>query len=496
MPQFAAPIRATPASAPVIGLRLLAMVALMGTACLASPSQAFDQKLADQARATVERAGKYFASTLSVDGAYVWAYSEDLSVRKGEGKTGPTSGWIQPPGTPAVGAAFLRLRETTGDASWLAAAKTSGKVLVDSQLLSGGWYYSTDTSELDRANWCYRVSGITPEACGEIKDNKARNRSVLDDDNTQAAMRFLIWLDRAGSGGDPSVRETIDYGFKRLSAMQYPNGSWPVFFDRRNPKDLPADLKATLPTEWPRTPVKPQGGPYYILNDNTLRDMVHLYLVASDQYKDGKFMKVAGRAGEFLLAAQLPPPQQGWAQTYDGKMQPVWGRKFEPPSVASRETAGAITCLVELYHRTGDERFLQAARNAGEWLRLVRLPDGDWARFYELATNRPLYIDNDEKLTYETSNLLDHYSLKAQADIPQALAYLDAAETDKSRRPFWPSAADSLSEQQLESRVRELVQTADAEGRWIEDGWIKSQTFVDAVFIISRYLDQPSQTVE
>ena len=163
-------------------------------------------------------------------------------------------------------------------------------------------------------------------------------------------------------------------------------------------------------------------------------------------------MDAAVKAGEFLLDAQFPKPQQGWAQTYDANMQPVWGRKFEPPAVASRETAGAITCLVELYQRTGDARFLAAAREAAEWLRAVRLPDGDWARFYELSTNRPLYVDNDEKLTYEPKNLLDHYSLKSQADIPKALAYVDAAEGQDDLRPLWTSPADGMSESEIETK--------------------------------------------
>ncbi len=469
---------------------------LAGSFCLAKPAYALDQQLADSARAAIEHAGRYFASTLSVDGAFVWAYSADLDVRKGEGTTGATTGWVQPPGTPAVGAAFLRLYEITGETYWLDSAKAVARALMKTQLLSGGWYYSMDTDKVAQASWCYRANGATPESCAKIDDNKAKNRTVLDDDTTQAAMRFLVWLDQVEQGKDEAVRDVIDYGFKRLSAQQFPNGSWPVFFDKRNPKDLPTDLKASLPADWSRKWVKPEGGPYYILNDNALRDVVHLYIAAADAYDNEKFLKIARRAGDFLLDAQLPSPQPGWAQTYDIKMQPVWGRSFEPPAVASRETGGAITCLVELYHQTGDERYLAAARNAGEWLQSVRLPDGDWARFYELATNRPLYVDNDEKLTYEPFNLLDHYSMKSQADIPVALAYLDAADKQAVGRPLWTSPMDDLPEDQLESRARELVDTADTEGRWVENGWIKSATFVDAVFLVGRMLREAAPQAE
>ena len=172
-------------------------------------------------------------------------------------------------------------------------------------------------------------------------------------------------------------------------------------------------------------------------------------------------------------------------------MRPVWGRKFEPPAVTSRESGGSATALVELYQRTGDERFLTAAQGAVAWLKASRLPDGDWARFYELRTNRPLYVDNSEKLTYEPANLLDHYSMKNVADIPQAITLVEAAAADQLRPlPFWPSPANRLAPAELDGNVRALVDRLDKQGRWVEDGWIRSATFVDAVFLIARYLQE------
>ena len=448
-----------------------------------------DQELADQARATLDRAAHYVSTELAANGTYVWRYSEDLSVRKGEGDAGPTVGWVQPPGTPAVGAAFLRIHEVTGENAWLDAAKASGMALVRTQLISGGWYYSIEMDKAARSQWCYRVDGVTPETCAAIKENKIRNRTLLDDDTTQSALRFLIWLDNATGGDDAAIRDAISYGLEKLARAQYPNGAFPVVIEKKVKfKGDGSRRKAKIPETWSKTWVKPSGGPYYILNDNVVRDTVHLYLVAEQKFHDPKLLEVAVKAGDFLIDAQLPKPQQGWAQIYDGDMQPVWGRKFEPPAVVSRETAGAITCLVELYHRTGETRFLTAAREAAAWLRAVRLPDGDWARFYELSTNRPLYVDNDENLTYDTGNLLDHYSLKSEADIPQALAYLDAVEGGGKSRPLWPSPADDMSEGELQTRVQELVRSADDRGRWVEGGWIQSGTFVDAAFVIADYL--------
>jgi hypothetical protein len=455
-----------------------------------SPANAFDPALADQAKRALTRAGGVFAGDLSLGGAYVWEYSEDLSSRKGEGAVGPTIGWVQPPGTPAIGAAFLRIYEVTGDETWLRAARQAGNALVQTQMLSGGWYNAIEMDPEARANWCYRSTETTPEDCRDIKDNKARNTTLLDDDTSQSALRFLIWLDRTLDGKDEAVREAVFYGLEHIAAAQFPNGAFPVMIDRKIPKDrIPPAIPARLPADWPRQWVKPSGGPYYITNDNVIRDTVHLYLMAADRFSDAEYRRPAQRAGAFLLAAQLPKPQQGWAQTYDGAMQPVWGRKFEPPAVASRESGGAASSLIELYQITGDARFLTAAEDAASWLRSVQLPDGDWARFYELRTNRPLYIDNQGKITYDAHNLLDHYSMKSAAGIPDALALVDTAQSGQPAPfPFWPSVADHLGPGELEAHVRRLVETIDDKGRWIEDGWIRSATFVDAAFLISRYL--------
>ena len=70
--------------------------------------------LPDQARAALARAAGYLRS-IATEGGYLWTYSEDLKERRGEEKATATQIWVQPPGTPAVGMAFLRAYAATGD---------------------------------------------------------------------------------------------------------------------------------------------------------------------------------------------------------------------------------------------------------------------------------------------------------------------------------------------------------------------------------------------
>src|SRR5690242_15323160 len=96
--------------------------------------------------------------SIATHGGYLWSYSLDLKDRRGEGKATATQIWVQPPGTPAVGLAFLRAYEATGDAAHLEAARAAADALAVAQLESGGWNCMIDFDE--RADVQYRRSMV------------------------------------------------------------------------------------------------------------------------------------------------------------------------------------------------------------------------------------------------------------------------------------------------------------------------------------------------
>jgi hypothetical protein len=102
------------------------------------PAIADDVKLAEEAESALKKGVEYFRWTVSTNGGYLWTYSEDLKQRAGEGKATETQIWVQPPGTPAVGFAYLRAYEATGDDVYLEAAMAAADALVWGQLESGG----------------------------------------------------------------------------------------------------------------------------------------------------------------------------------------------------------------------------------------------------------------------------------------------------------------------------------------------------------------------
>lgn len=439
-----------------------------------------------KALAALEALAGYFADELSVKGGYVWETSLDDLGRRGEGGDVPPDViWIQPPGTPAIAGVFLRLFELTGDERWLDPARETAGILVRTQLLSGGWNNRATLDSTARRKWCYRADGVDGDACKE-REGEARNRSTLDDNISQSALGFLIWYTSIDEEADPSVQEAIEFALSRLRNGQYRNGAWPVHLDRLLASAKTAVAwRATLPASWSREWVKPGGSPVILTNDQIVRDTVRLMLSAYDTYGDEQLLAAAQRSGEFLLAAQLPEPQRGWAQAYDMDLQPVWGRAFEPPAVASSETAGSVDALLDLHAFTGKQRYLDGALEAAEWLRAVRRPAGDWARFYELGTNRPLYVDNEGRLSYDDSPLWKDYGMAGEFGID---AVLDRAESVRvgahgalSPVPKWDWIFSPHRGLSPGASLQRVVAAGGDPAELASDGWLASSLLVEAM---------------
>src|SRR5688572_18668371 len=112
--------------------------------------------LRDEASRALRRACEFFRNEVAVEGGYVWRYSLDLSRREGEGDAGRRAAWVQPPGTPAVGLAFLEAHEATCDRFYLDAAVEAARCLLRGQLRSGGWTYRIELDPGARARFAYR----------------------------------------------------------------------------------------------------------------------------------------------------------------------------------------------------------------------------------------------------------------------------------------------------------------------------------------------------
>jgi PelA/Pel-15E family pectate lyase len=440
-----------------------------------------------EAREGLDRATAYFRS-IDTNGGYLWRYSPDLRKRWGETEARETEIWVQPPGTPAVGMAFLRAYEVTGDRKHLDAARDAARALAYGQLDSGGWDYRIDFDPQGAARYLRRAEAGKLNA---QQKSRRRNNTVFDDDNTQSAIRFLLAYAKAAKGSAPAeVNDALEYALAAVLKAQYPNGAWPQVYTGapRNPADYPL-LRATLVKEHRDLPKVKEYWHYYTFNDHAMRKTAVTLLEAHRQLGRMEYLDAAKKCGEFILTAQLPEPQPAWAQQYDFQMRPSWARKFEPPSVCSHESAGVIDTLIDLYLVTGEEKYLSPIPRAIAWLRRSQIGENRWARFYEMVSNRPLYFTKEYELVYTDTDLPTHYGFQGEYGIPATIARYE--EVKRSGRAAYLKAHEPKpgNPQRLERATGEVLRTMDAKGRWITDGKIECATFVRNVEVLCDYLE-------
>ena len=500
----------------------LIVVAVSLTALVAS---AQDANLPERAQEALRRAVQFYRTTVATHGGYHFAYAEDLSYGRSEISEGPTRAEVQRDGTPIVGLAYLDAYDAARDTYYLDAARDVARALVQGQYCSGGWDYFIEFDPSKRGAFPYRAD----KACSERPAAESERPTTLDDNVTQAATRVLMRVDRALDFKDAPIHDAARFALDSLVKAQYPNGAWPQRYARfPNPADFPVK-RASYPASWSKTW---PGGSYqahYTFNDNSIVDAIDVMLEAARIYNEPRYLRAAENGGEFILLAQMPEPQPGWAQQYDRDMHPAWARRFEPPSVTGGEAQSIMKALLLLYRETGNRKYLEPLPRALAYYRRSVLPDVDnpsgvrrracpgrtpcMARFYELQTNRPLYVTKGTRVTaldqgtttvdgyelsYSDTSVITHYAVLVSgagyADLEREFNELQRASAAATRRPDklrglspWNDSRSSArtandTSVDLTSRVRTIIESIDARGAWVEEGTIGKADRLVSVF--------------
>jgi PelA/Pel-15E family pectate lyase len=490
-------------------------------------NQRDDAALRERATAALRKAVEFYRTKVATQGGYHFAYAQDLSYGRSEMSEGPTRVEVQRDGTPLVGMAYLDAYEATRDNYYLEAARDVARALVRGQYCSGGWDYFIEFDPQKRAQFPYRADG----RCG---DNTSARQTTLDDNITQAAMRLLMRVDRELGFKDASIHEAALFALDSLVKAQYPNGAWPQRYARfPEPNAFPVK-QASYPESWPRTWPGATYTAHYTFNDNSIVDMIDAMLEAARIYKEPRYLAAAEKGGAFILLAQVPEPQPGWAQQYDRDMHPAWARRFEPPSITGGESQSVMRALLLLYRETGQRKYLEPLPRALEYYRRSLLPKVEnpseirrrscpketpcLARFAELKTNRPLYITKGTRVTaldqgttnvdgyelsYSDASVITHYAVlvtgTALAEIEQEHRDLQKADPASLKRPDrlrglspWSGRqspigsggvdSDRGAAIELETRVRAAIDAMDARGAWVEEGSIGKANRLVSVF--------------
>ena len=513
-------------------------------------AQSKEGTLGDGVQAALRKAVEFYRTKVATHGGYHFAYAEDLSYGRSEMSEGPTRVELQREGTPLVALAYLEAYEATRDEYYLEAARDVARALVKGQYCSGGWDYYIEFDPAKRAQFPYRVDGSCSTRSVPPTQTRARGArggvvpasdapgggqgsrpSTLDDNVTQANTRVLMRVDRELEFKERQIHEAARFALDSLVKAQYPNGAWPQRYSSfPDPKGFPVK-RASYPQSWPRTWPGSNYFDHYTFNDNSIVDAIDTMLEAARIYREPRYLASAEKGGEFILLAQMPEPQPGWAQQYDRDMHPAWARRFEPPSITGGESQSIMRALIVLYRETGMRKYLEPLPRALAYYKRSLLPDAEQrseirrracpgrtpcaARFYELKTNRPLYITKGTRVTalgqgtttvdgydlsYSDQSVITHYGVLTSgagfAEIEREYNDIQNADPSSLKRPErlhglspwsdarWHTGADAQprDRRSLESRVRAVIDAMDPRGAWLEEGTIGKANRLVSVF--------------
>ncbi|PYV07475.1 MAG: polysaccharide lyase [Acidobacteria bacterium] len=496
---------------------------------LAFSARAEQSDLGGQARVALRKAVEFYRTKVAAHGGYHFRYTADLSYGRSEHTETPHRVEVQREGTPIVGMAYLDAYEATGDRYYLEAAQDVANLLVRGQLCSGGWDYFIEFDPGKRGQFGYRAD----RECNGPLAAEAKGVTNLDDNVTQACLRLLMRVDRDLEFKDAKIHEAARFALDSLIKAQYANGAWPQRYSRfPDPKGFPVK-RASYPESWPRDWPGSNYYSHYTFNDNSIVDAIDALLEAARVYNEPRYRAAAERGGDFILLAQMPEPQPGWAQQYDRDMHPAWARRFEPPSVTGGESQSVMKMLVVLYRETGNRKYLEPLPRALAYYKRSILPEVEnpseirrracpegtacLARFYELRTNRPLYITKGTRVSvldqsattvdgyevsYSDASVITHYGVLTSGERLKQIEreYQEIVHADPAtlRRPDRLHGLSPWSGREapigsgvregaeapggLQERARAVIAALDARGASVEKGTIGKADRIVSVF--------------
>lgn len=252
------------------------------------------------------------------------------------------------------------------------------------------------------------------DTASEPFDGKSDDlRGTFDNKATTGELRFLARAFRATN--ETRYRDAFLKGLSHILEAQYPTGGWPQFYP--------------LSKGYPR---------HITFNDGAMTRILEFLRDVSES-SDYGFLEMAYRTQakaavtkgiDCILRTQIKQDGKltAWCAQHDEKtFEPAWARSYEPPSISGAESVGVVRFLMSVEEPT--PAIIAAVDGAVEWfrratihgIRLEKFTDAAgqddkrvvadpnagplWARFYELGSNRPIFLDRDSVVRYSFSEI-------------------------------------------------------------------------------------------
>ena len=446
---------------------LTVLIVLVLLLSIMTSTFSFAQPKEKEVLQAMKKATDFMMNTVSNRGGFVWRYTSDLSDQWGETPARKSMIWVQDPGTVGVGTILLDIYKTTGDPEYLEYSKKAAHALIWGQYPSGGWHYFIDFDMSGVQKW---YDDVFSKCWGWEEYYHYYGNCTFDDNVTTGATRFLLEIYMTSL--DPAYRVPLIKALDFILDSQYPNGAWPQRYPLKD--DYPHDGHADYT-------------PYYTFNDEVIQANIYFLLEAWEKLGNEEYKDAANRGMDFVMLAQLPEPQAGWGQQYDMDMNSVAARSYEPASVMPGYTVRICRDLMQFYKITGNAKYLKGIPAAIKWLEDSYIPEDHktndrvtHATFYELGTNRPLYVHREGTsietgcywVDYEPRNFPGHYGMQTTIDIDalkKEYEKVKAMEQDQAMQNYQLLSVlpDPIPEVKPET-VRKLISSMDDRGAWVE----------------------------
>ncbi len=213
-------------------------------------------------------------------------------------------------------------------------------------------------------------------------------------------------------------KEAFLRGIDYLLEAQYANGGWPQYYPKLTGyyKHITFNDDAMI-------------GVMKLLRDIAQKKSVYAFV---DENRRHQAEKAVQKGVELILKTQviIKGKRTIWAAQHDEiTLAPAAARKFEPVSLSGGESVGIVRFLMGL--KQPDAQVIEAVESAINWYKESRIngvrwierrdpakPGGFersavkdpqaapiWARFYEIGTNRPIFIGRDGIIKYDVAEI-------------------------------------------------------------------------------------------
>jgi PelA/Pel-15E family pectate lyase len=291
-------------------------------------------------------------------------------------------------------------------------ARQIADIVVSFQTPAGGWSKQINMTQRARqpGELFASASGsrfLTVTDYDRLPGGDWNYGGTFDNEATIAQLRFLAKVGVAQPAGQgDKYRAAFMRGLDYIFNAQYPNGGWPQV--------------------WPL-----QGGYHdgITYNDNAMANVLRLLSEVAEGRGGFAFVSKKTRTHaaaslkrgiDCILATQIVEDGRRtvWCQQHDAlTLKPTSARNYEMPCKTSSESAGILQLLMSLPNP--DPKVIAAVHAAAAWFEKTKLNDvafrnpGDgngrqllpapgngpiWARYYDLATDRPIFGDRDKSV--------------------------------------------------------------------------------------------------